>query len=53
LRAQRVLLDLAPVSEAALAATRELRAADARSASPLVDLAQGAHDRLYTRMFQS
>lgn len=53
LRAQRLLHELAPIAERALAATRDLRAGDARSASPVVDLVQGAHDRLYTRMFQS
>jgi len=53
LRAQRVLHDVAPVAERVLAETRALGAADARSLAPLVDLAQAAHDRLYTRLFQS
>ena len=53
LRAQRLLLDVAPIAERALAETRELRAKDARSISPLVDLAQTTHDRLYARLFQS
>jgi urease accessory protein len=53
LRAQRVLLDVAPVAERALAETRAMSARDARSVAPLVDLAQTAHDRLYTRLFQS
>ena len=53
LRAQRMLLDVAPIAERALAGTRALRAEDARSLSPLVDLAQAAHDRLYARLFQS
>ncbi|HTR55439.1 MAG TPA: urease accessory UreF family protein [Kofleriaceae bacterium] len=53
LRAQRVLLDVAPIAERALADTRALGANDARSLSPLVDLAQAAHDRLYARLFQS
>lgn len=53
LRAQRVLLEVAPVAERALAETAELHGADARSIAPLVDLAQAAHDRLYTRLFQS
>ncbi|MBL9018296.1 MAG: hypothetical protein JNL83_29180 [Myxococcales bacterium] len=53
LRAQRVLHQLGEVAERALAETAELRAADARSVAPLVDLAQAAHDRLYTRLFQS
>jgi len=53
LRAQRLLLDVAPIASRALAETRALRAEDARSLSPLVDLAQAAHDRLYARLFQS
>jgi urease accessory protein len=53
LRAQRVLLDAAPVAERALVATVALTAADACSCTPLVDLAQAGHDRLYTRLFQS
>jgi urease accessory protein len=53
LRAQRVLLEAAPVAERALTETRGLRACDARSIAPLLDLAQAAHDRLYTRLFQS
>jgi urease accessory protein len=53
LRAQRMLLDVAPLAERALADTRELRGVDARSVAPLVDLAQTAHDRLYARLFQS
>ena len=53
LRAQRVLRKVGAVAERALAETTDLRAADARTVSPLVDLAQAAHDRLYTRLFQS
>jgi urease accessory protein len=53
LRAQRLLLDVAPIAERALAETRELAGRDASSISPLVDLAQAAHDRLYARLFQS
>lgn len=53
LRGQRVLFEVGPVAERALAETAGMRAADARSLSPLVDLAQGAHDRLYARLFQS
>jgi urease accessory protein len=53
LRAQRLLLDVAPTIERALAETRALGAADARSLSPLVDVVQAAHDRLYARLFQS
>ena len=53
LRAQRLLLEVSPVAERALIDTRDLRAASACSISPLVELAQAAHDRLYARLFQS
>lgn len=53
LRAQRLLLEAAPAADRALAGTRTLTAAQARTISPLVELAQAAHDRLYTRLFQS
>lgn len=53
LRAQRVLLAVAPTAARALAETAELDPADACSAAPLVELAQATHDRLYARLFQS
>lgn len=53
LRAQRLLLEISPGAERALLETRDLRAASACSISPLVELAQTAHDRLYARLFQS
>lgn len=53
LRAQHLLREAAPVLARALAETRGHGARDARSIAPLVDAAQAAHDRLYTRMFQS
>jgi urease accessory protein len=53
LRAQRLLLAIAPTTRRALDATRDLTARDARTISPLVEIAQAAHDRLYTRLFQS
>jgi urease accessory protein len=53
LRAQRLLLETAPSADRALADTRTLVAGQARTISPLVELAQAAHDRLYTRLFQS
>ena len=53
LRAQRVLLETAPIAEAALAETAKLQPADARTIAPLVELASAAHDRLYARLFQS
>jgi len=53
LRAQRLLLSAAPVATRALADTTGLGADDACSASPMVELAQAAHDRLEVRLFQS
>jgi urease accessory protein len=53
LRAQHLLLVAAAAAARALAATAELGAHDACSASPLVELAQATHDRLYARLFQS
>ena len=53
LRAQRLLLEVAPIADRALAGTRTLTAGQACTISPLVELAQAAHDRLYTRLFQS
>lgn len=53
LHAQRLLLEVEPIAERALGETRELDGSDARTISPLVELAQTAHDRLYTRLFQS
>lgn len=53
LRAQRLLLDAEPIATRALAATADLRAADARSTAPMIELAQAGHDELYTRLFQS
>lgn len=53
LRAQRILFELHPVMDRVLDGTRGRRADDATSTSPLLDLAQGAHDRLYSRLFQS
>lgn len=53
LRAQRLLYAAAPVAARALADTTALAAGDACSASPMIELAQAAHDRLYARLFQS
>jgi urease accessory protein len=53
LRAQRVLFDLHPVMSQALDETRGRAMGEATSAAPLLDVAQGAHDRLYSRLFQS
>jgi urease accessory protein len=53
LRAQRVLLSVAPIATRALAETATLGPGDACSAAPMVELAQATHDRLYARLFQS
>ncbi len=53
LRAQALLDSLMPELSAALSETEGLGRLDARSVSPLLDLCQGAQDRLYSRLFQS
>jgi urease accessory protein len=53
LRAQRLILTAAPTAARALADTTTLGAADAASTSPMIELAQAGHDRLYARLFQS
>jgi urease accessory protein len=53
LRAQHILLAAAPTAARALADTAGLGGDAACSASPLVELAQAAHDRLEVRLFQS
>lgn len=53
LAAQRLLYALHPLLDEALAETKGLTAADACVPGPLLDTAQGVHDRLYSRLFQS
>jgi len=53
LRAQAVLRELLPGLAAALEATAGLAPADAAGAAPLLEVAQAAHDSLYSRLFQS
>ncbi len=53
LRAQAVMRGLHPVMEQALLESRGLRGEDAVSVSPWLETAQAAHDRLYSRLFQS
>lgn len=53
LRAQRLLAGTAATIEHALDETAALTSRDAASVAPLLEAAQSAHDRLYTRMFQS
>ncbi len=53
LRAQALLYGLRGHLDRALAETRGLGAGGARNVAPLADAAQAAHDRLYSRLFQS
>ncbi|MFZ5446887.1 MAG: urease accessory protein UreF [Myxococcota bacterium] len=53
LRAQGLLSELHPVLAAALAATEGRAPDDALGVSPWLETAQAAHDRLYSRLFQS
>jgi urease accessory protein len=53
LEAQSLQARLAPVAEDVLARTRALGPDDLAQTSPLLDLLQGQHDRLYSRLFSS
>jgi urease accessory protein len=53
LRAQALLRGLHDTFERALAEAAGLTASDAVSVSPWLETAQSAHDRLYSRLFQS
>ena len=53
LRAQALLYRLHPLLDEALRESRGLGAAEACNVAPLVGAAQAAHDRLYSRLFQS
>lgn len=53
LRAQALLRRLQPVLAQALAETDSLHADDAMSVALSLDASQAAHDRLYSRLFQS
>jgi urease accessory protein len=51
--AQQMLAGLQPVLEEAHTACANLTPASLAQTSPLADLLQGTHDRLYSRLFQS
>lgn len=51
--AQRMLVEAGPLLAATLDRCATLGLDDARQAAPLLELAQGAQDRLYSRLFQS
>lgn len=53
LEAQGIQFRLMPEAEALGARCGKLRAADAAQTAPLLDILHGAHDRLYSRLFQS
>jgi urease accessory protein len=52
-RAQQMQVACADDVERILAGCRELTEKDLSQTAPLIDLLQGAHDRLYSRLFQS
>ena len=52
-QAQAMLVDLGPVLDQVHAECAGLRSASLAGAGPLVDLLQGTHDRLHSRLFQS
>ena len=52
-RAQRMQHEAAPHLDATLARCRGLSVEEICQTAPLIDLLQGAHDRLYSRLFQS
>ena len=52
-RAQRMQHEAAPCLDATLARCCGLSAEEICQTAPLIDLLQGAHDRLYSRLFQS
>jgi urease accessory protein len=52
-RAQRLQLDAAAGMDRVLERCATLDALDAAQTAPIVDLLQGSHDRLYSRLFQS
>ena len=51
--AQRLQSECAGFSGAVLARYRDAGSADLAQTAPIIDILQGAHDRLYSRLFQS
>ncbi len=51
--AQRMQADSAPELDAVLARCARLDERDLAQPTPIVDILQSAHDRLYSRLFQS
>ena len=52
-RAQRMQHEATPCLDATLERCRGLAAEEICQTAPVIDLLQGAHDRLYSRLFQS
>jgi urease accessory protein len=53
LRAQHVLYELHPLLDEVLRTTAGRAVSEATGVSPLLELSQASHDRLYSRLFQS
>jgi urease accessory protein len=53
LEAQRLQFQVSPVAEQLASRSRSLTTADIAHTTPLLDIWQGAHDRLYSRLFQT
>ncbi|MEO7190306.1 MAG: urease accessory UreF family protein [Vicinamibacterales bacterium] len=51
--AQRLQSEMGPVVDEVLARCAELDETDLAQAAPMIDIFQAAHDRLYSRLFQS
>jgi urease accessory protein len=51
--AQRMQRDLGPILDEVLEASENLRPIDAATTAPIADLVAAAHDRIYSRLFQS
>ena len=53
LEAQRLQFKLSPTAESTAQTSLEFTTADIAHTAPLLDIWQGAHDRLYSRLFQT
>lgn len=51
--AQRILAECHSYVESSLEKTCNLKANDAVQTSPIIDILQGRHDKLYSRLFNS
>jgi urease accessory protein len=53
MEAQRLQYSLSPLLDAVLSRCADLTLEDISQPSPLLEIWQSAHDRLYSRLFQS